>query len=370
MKAFAVRQKQRSCGLVDVPDPSIDSPTSVKIRILDVGVCGTDAEICSFAYGDPPTGGDFLVTGHEALGEVIEIGARVKGLRKGDLVVPSVRRPCPDDDCPACRSGAQDFCFTGNYTERGIKGAHGFLAERIVDEERYLTPVPRHLRDVAVLTEPLTVAEKGLQQYVDVQRRLPWQEDASDEDLMRGRTAVVLGAGPVGLLGAMLLVRRGFAVTVYSRERAPNREAELLGPVGAAYVSSEETPIADLAKRLGRVDLVYEAAGASKFAFDVLANLGTNGVFIFTGVPGHAQDIELEGGTLMKSIVLKNQAAIGTVNAGPQAFVDAVKDLESFDELWPDSLRALITHRHPLAEFCKHAGERDGIKHVISVSDS
>ena len=124
----------------------------------DVGVCGTDREICAFDYGTPPEGCPYLVIGHEALGEVVEVGAEVRRVKPGDLVVPMVRRPCPHEGCMACRANRQDFCYTGDFTERGIVGAHGFLTEFIVDEARYLIPVPAAFRDVMVLVEPLTIA--------------------------------------------------------------------------------------------------------------------------------------------------------------------------------------------------------------------
>ena len=367
MKAFAIWPTSKRSGLVDIDEPRLATATDVRVRILDVGVCGTDAEICGFQYGTPPEGDDFLVMGHEALGEVVEVGAGVRSVAPGDLVVPMVRRPCPHARCAACRAGYQDFCITGDYTERGIKGAHGFLAEQIVEDERYLAKLPPGLRDAGVLIEPLTIAEKALEQYADVQRRLPWQQDAADEALMLGRTALVLGAGPVGLLGAMLLVGRGFTTVVYSRRPAPNAESTLLKEVGAEYASSSETPVPELVKRLGRVDLVYEAAGASQFAFEVLSALDANGVFIFTGVPGRKQPIEIDGGTIMKNVVLLNQAVIGTVNAGRGAFEAAVRDLGEFARVWPGAVRSIITHRHPMAEFCESAAEEDGIKHVISV---
>lgn len=368
MKAFAVWSKEERSGVVDVDEPALASPTAVKLRMLDVGVCGTDAELCEFAYGEPPEGQAFLITGHEALGEVVEVGDEVEWLNEGDLVVPSVRRPCPRPDCPACRGGNQDFCLTGEYTERGIKGAHGFLAETVVEESRYLTPVPRELRRVGVLTEPLTIAEKALRQFLEVERRLPWNAQASDDAILRGKQAVVIGAGPVGLLGAMLLLNRGLQVTVYSRSPEPNDKASLARSIGAEYVSSEETRFAPLAEHLGRVDLVYEAAGASKVAFEVLRGLGTNGVFLFTGVPGRKERFEIDGAAIMKSVVLNNQAVLGTVNASRGDFAAAVRDLGRFQEAWPDALAGIITARHPMAQFCRSAAAKEGIKHVIAVS--
>ena len=143
-------------ALIEHPAPVVSAPTDVKIRILDVGICGTDREICGFDYGTPPAGCDHLVIGHEALGEVVEVGVAVTRLKPGALVVPMVRRPCDHGDCLACREGRQDFCYTGDFTERGINGRHGFMTELVVDDERYMNVVPQELRDVAVLVEPLT----------------------------------------------------------------------------------------------------------------------------------------------------------------------------------------------------------------------
>ena len=248
MKAVAVWPSSRKVGVVEQAAPTLDSDTSVRLRVLDVGVCGTDAEICRFDYGGtPPAGEDHLVVGHEALGQVIELGSRVSRLRPGDLVAPMVRRPCSHPECSACRAGHPDFCETGAYLERGIVGAHGFLAEQVVENERYLVPLAREIRDVGVLTEPLTIAEKGLRQFLEVRRRLPWLERATDDELMAGRHALVLGAGPVGLLGCMLLRLRGFSVTVYSRGPSGSHRAGLVEKLGAAYLSSSETTAAEAA---------------------------------------------------------------------------------------------------------------------------
>jgi threonine dehydrogenase-like Zn-dependent dehydrogenase len=223
MKAVAVTPGKKTVGIVDQPEPRISSPTDVKLRMIEAGVCGTDKEICAFEHGTPPNGSDQLVIGHESLGEVVEIGAQVTRVKVGDLVVPMVRRPCHHDNCIACSSGRQDFCFTGDFQERGIKEMHGFMAQYVVDDEKYMNLVPRELREVAVLVEPLTIAEKALIQVWDVQQRLPWgcaaQPGKAQDHCHR---AVVLGAGPVGLLGAMALVDSDFDTTVYAREPVPN----------------------------------------------------------------------------------------------------------------------------------------------------
>lgn len=150
--------------MIEIAEPKITKPNDVLVRMLEVGVCGTDKEICHFDYGTPPAGSDFLVLGHESLGEVVATSSAVRDLKKGDLVVTMVRRPCEHPECFACRNGRQDFCYTGDFKERGIKELHGFLTELVVDDERYFFKVPPELRDIAVLAEPLTIAEKALTQ--------------------------------------------------------------------------------------------------------------------------------------------------------------------------------------------------------------
>ena len=362
MKAVAVFPQKRQVRVIDAPEPRLESPTQVKVRTLEVGVCGTDKDILQFTYGTPPPGSEYLILGHECLGEVAEVGNAVRGLQKGDLVVPRVRRPCPHATCPACRHGHPDFCVTGDYTERGIKDAHGFCAEFFVEDVAYLHRVPTELREVAVLTEPLTIAEKALREVKRIQERLPWKPEAA------GR-AVVLGAGPVGLLGAMALLRRGYATTVYSLSPKPNEKAEAAEALGAPYFSSKEVSPEELVRQAGAPDVVYEAAGVAKAAFETLKALAYNGVFIFTGVPSHEEALSLEGAALLKQLVLKNQVVLGTVNAADSDFAAALDDLGRFRARWPGGLERLITARHPPEDFADVVTGRkggDGIKHVIT----
>ena len=142
MKAVGVIPTKKEVALLQQAIPGISKPTELKVRTLDVGICGTDREICSFAYGTPPDGSEFLVLGHEAVGEVVETGPGVKKFKVGDLVVPTVRRPCPHPHCPSCRDARQDFCFTGDFTERGIKMTHGYMTEYFVEDESHLNIVP------------------------------------------------------------------------------------------------------------------------------------------------------------------------------------------------------------------------------------
>ncbi len=370
MKALGIFPAEKAIRLVDHPEPEIGRDDEVKVQVLEVGVCGTDKEIAHTLHGLPPKGEDYLVMHHEALGRVIEVGSGVEELAVGDLVVPTVRRPCGDDKCLACKADRQDFCFTGNFTERGIKGAHGYFAERIVDREKYFVKIPEDLRDIAVLVEPLTIAEKALLQVWDIQERLPW---AGKEARAAGEApklkALVLGAGPIGLLGALVLKRNGFDTHVYSLEEEGTPRATMLESIGVEYHSGKEVDVAGLFERIGDVDLVYEATGASQLSFSVLDVMGPNAIFIFTGVPGRAQDVSFDGGRIMRNLVLENHVLLGTVNAGKDAFDAAVADLEAFKKDTPHVFDTLISGRFPMDSFQELlTGKAGGVKNIITIS--
>ncbi|OGT35701.1 MAG: hypothetical protein A3F11_06350 [Gammaproteobacteria bacterium RIFCSPHIGHO2_12_FULL_37_14] len=325
MKAIAVFPNEKKVKLIDVPEPKIESPTQVKLKILDVGICGTDREICEFKYGAPPEGSDFLILGHESLGQVIEIGSGVTDLKVGDLVVTMVRRPCPHKYCMACQAGRQDFCYTGDFKERGINGIHGFMTEYVVDDQKYMLHVPANLKDIGILTEPLTIAEKAVREIYTIQKRLPW--GGADMDKYH---AIVIGAGPVGLLAALVCVIRGFDVTVYSLESENTSRAKIATILGAHYVSAQTSDITQLGKSIsGNIDVIFDGSGASKLSFEMFPLLGYNGVFVWTGIPGRKESIDINAGTIMRDIVLKNQDIVGSVNAGHEDFQGAIQHLNT-----------------------------------------
>ncbi len=361
MKAIAVFPDKKEVRLIDHPEPKIESPNQAKLKMIDIGICGTDKEIVSFQYGTPPPGSDYLIIGHESLGEVVEVGSAVTDVNVGDIVITTVRRPCGNPACPACAAGRQDFCYTGEFTERGIKQQHGFMAEFTVDDAHYMNPLPAHLRSVGVLAEPLTIAEKGIAQVREVQQRLPWSGT---------HQAVVLGAGPVGLLGAMALRVAGFEVWVYSKTAPGDHRQQVTEAIGAKFINADATSIPDIVNELGgTLDVVYEAIGASKLAFDFLQALGPNGIFVFTGVPGRKAPVEVDTDLLMRNLVLKNQVMLGTVNAPKESFQAAIADLRIFHERWPEALGMLISNRFPLENALEPlSGKVGGIKNVVSVS--
>ncbi len=373
MQAVAAFPMRKDVRLIDIPEPVLQEPDQVKLRTLEVGVCGTDREICGFHYGTPPEGSEHLVIGHECLGEVIEVGPDVTEFGRGDLAVLTVRRTCGHSACVSCCEGRQDFCYTGEFTERGIKQQHGFMTEFVVDRARNMLKVPTGLRDYAVLVEPLTIAEKALIEVWQVQQRLPWSCPTSSKN--GGKTkpghchhAVILGAGPIGLLGAMAFANAGFSTFVYSREEEKSAKADLVRSFGAMYVSGQTTPVDHLIDRVGTIDVVYEATGASRMSFEVLQQMGPNAAFVFAGVPGLKGPNPIDTDSIMRNMVLKNQVLLGTVNAGRDAFEAAIRDLQDFQAKWPDALRSLITARHKPGNWRDALFATEGIKHVIQFS--
>lgn len=359
MRSVAVFPKERRLGWVELPEPGRPGPFEARLKVLEVGICGTDREIAAFEYGTPAANSDHLVLGHEALAEVLEVGPEVESLEAGDLVVPTVRRPCSDPHCLACRSGRQDFCTTGRFAERGIKEMDGFLTPYAMEAESYLVKIPPALREFAVLVEPLSIATKAEAQALAIQQRTPFPQQR--------RRALVIGAGPVGILAAMAYRSDGFEAFVYSAEPSSSERANLVRSFGAVYVCAAETPFAQLREQSGPMDILYEAVGITDVAFGALAALGPNGVCILTGIPAEHQPSSLDMSRIMKELVLNNQLVFGTVNAGPQAYEAAVTHLEQFMFLFPESVRRLFT-RYPMDETPGLLREKKGIKDVIRVA--
>src|SRR5215467_5897780 len=360
MQALAVFPSKKHLQLLDIPQPRLQRATDVLLRVREVGLCGTDREISSFEYGSPPPGSDHLILGHESLAEVVEVGRGVHVLRPGDLVVAMVRRPCSHPECRPCRAGRSDFCTTGDFTERGIKQADGFLTDYVLDDEEYLVKVPKPLADVAVLIEPLTVVSKAAVQARAILDRLPYEPGPQ-----RG---LVLGAGPVGLLGAMVLIANGYETVVYSREPEGGDKAKLAHSLGASYVSAASQPIETLAEGTGEFDVVIEAVGFAPVMMAAVRSLHANGVVALTGIPAEGAATEINVGRYLRDLVLKNQVVFGTVNAGRRDYLSAIQQLEQFMILFPQSVRKLITHRLPLGEASRTLMQGNGIKNVVQLN--
>lgn len=338
MKAVAVcPRRAESAHLVDVPKPKLeDTPggRGVLVRVLRVGLDGTDKEIRSGEYGTEPEGSDFLIEGHESFGVVEEVGPAVTEFAPGDYVVSRVRRSGYSlydlIDTP-------DMTTDDEYFEHGISRVHGFLTEYYLEEPKYLIRVPAGLKHVGVLLEPTSIVEKGIVQAYEIQRRLKvWQP----------RRAAVLGAGTIGLLAAMALRNRGLAVTVFGLDEPPYLNSDLVEALRATYVSTRRTGLAEAAERDGRFDLVFEATGFSPIVFDAMQHLpAKNGVMVLSSVTEGDRTIEIPADKINLDFVLGNKVLVGTVNANREHFEEGVRDLAVAEAAYPGWLSRLLTNR-------------------------
>ena len=337
----------------DVPEPP-RADGDVLVRVLEAGVCGTDVEIHEGLYGSAPAGSDFLVLGHENLG-VVESSPADAHVQPGDLVVATVRRPCPDR-CQPCARGQNDMCMTGNFQERGISGLHGFMSERYAESPAYLVKLAPALRDFAVLMEPMSVVQKGIAHAYRIQERLSWQP----------RTAVVVGAGPVGILAAASLRLRGLDVTVAAREGEGHFKDHLLREAGIRYVSTETVPLADFPRAVGPIDLVFEATGAVAVVFPAMRMLAPDGVCILSSVTGGSEPLLVDVAGWNREMVLGNRVAFGTVNAGRAHFESGARDLEIAESRIPGWLSRIVTRRLPFTDIATALVRRpEDIKTVL-----
>jgi threonine dehydrogenase-like Zn-dependent dehydrogenase len=364
MKAIGLVTGTTNVRLVDRPDPQIVAPDDIKLKVLRVGICGTDREETAGGRARAPEGKNELVIGHEMLGQVIEIGKSVKRVKPGDLAVFTVRRGC--GKCIPCAMNRSDMCTTGGFTERGIWGQDGYEAEYAVDKEQYVVYLAPELSAIGVLTEPTSVVEKAIDEAVRVQSaRLP--DAPSTPDWLHGRRCLVAGLGPIGLLGAMVLRLKGAEVFGLDIVEANSARPKWLEVVGGHYVDGRKVPMNNVAETIGPIDLILEAAGIASLDFNLLDALATNGVYVLTGIPGSDRPLQVSGASLMRQLVLKNQVIVGSVNAGRDYFQMAADDLARGELRWKGHVEKLITHRYPFDQFAKAFGDhpQDEIKAVI-----
>lgn len=318
-----------SARLEDVPDPA-EAEGSILVRSIALGVCGTDHEILSGLYGTAPPGEQRLILGHESLGEVLEAPART-GFRAGDRVVGIVRRPDPVP-CTACASGEWDMCRNGLYTERGIKERHGFGSELFRLEPDFAVKVDPALEIRAVLMEPASIVAKAWQHVDRIGRRTAsW----------RPRSLLVTGAGPIGLLAAMMGVQRGLDLHVLDRHKTGPKPELTRGLGGKTYFQPEE--IAGLS-----FDVIMECTAATPLIVEAMARCAPSGIVCLLGVSTPGDKIEFDIGGLNRTMVLNNQVVFGSVNANRGHYDMAAEALAAADRTWLDRL---ITRRVPLARW-------------------
>lgn len=336
MKAIAVKPGiANSVHLVEMPKPSIDEIADgrgVLVKVLRVGVDGTDKEINNAEYGAAPPGDDFLVIGHEGFGVVAEAGANVHELKKGDYVVATVRRP---GFSIYDVIGTNDMTTDDTYYERGINLRHGYLSEYYVDDAEFIVKVPRGLKDVGVLLEPMTVVQKGVTQAFEIQRRLK---------VWKPKRAAVMGAGTIGLLATLVFKLRGMEVVTFGRTPKPYLNSDLIEELDAAYVSTADISVPEYAKQNGGFDIIFEATGFSPIVFDAMQALAKNGVLVLSSVTGGDRMVEVPADKINLDFVLGNKVMVGTVNANREYFETGVKDLSQAVLEYGDWLSRLLTH--------------------------
>jgi threonine dehydrogenase-like Zn-dependent dehydrogenase len=350
-----------------VPKPSLDAipeGRGVLVRVLRVGVDGTDKEINAAEYGAAPPGDDFLIIGHENLGVVEEVGPNVPDtIVPGTYVVASVRRP---GSSIYGQIGLQDFTTDDVYYERGINLLHGYLTEHYVEDARFVFPLPAALQEVGVLLEPTTVAEKGINHAYEIQRRLRVWEP---------RKALILGSGTIGLLMAAVARLRGLELTVASLPRPPYRNSELIEQLGGVYVSTQDRGLAEISEDRGPFDLIMDATGFSPIIWEAAEVLGKNGVLVLSSITGGDRRAEIRSDAINQSFVLGNKVMVGTVNASPADFRSGVDDLIKAEALFPGWLGQLLTTRidglERYDEMIRALTEdRDAIKVYVEVNGS
>ena len=336
MKAIAVIPgTPDSIHLREAPKPSLDEVPGgrgVQVRVLRVGVDGTDKEINAAEYGAPPAGADYLILGHESLGRVEAVGSAVTELSPGDYVVASVRRP---GTSVYDAIGLQDMTTDDSYFERGINLLHGYLAEYYVDSADYMVKIPKQLKAVGVLMEPTSVAEKAIGQAYEIQRRLK---------VWRPRRAAVLGTGTLGLLASMILRLRGLEVVAFGLQEPPYLNSELLSQIGVRYVSTRQSSLKKDCELHGSFDLILEGTGFSPLVYEAMEVLGKNGVLAMVSVTGGDRQISVPADRINQGFVLGNKVAFGSVNASREDFERGVGDLSQAELSYPGWLEKLLTH--------------------------
>jgi threonine dehydrogenase-like Zn-dependent dehydrogenase len=330
MKAIAVRQGETQPTVIEKPRPE-PTPGEALVRTLRVGIDGTDHEVVAGGHGSFPASEDHQVLGHEAIGVVEDPNGT--GLTQGELVVPTVRRPPAAETNRYFEAGEPDMAPDGEYVERGIAGAHGFMAEYFTSPEDFLVSVPDEFAEYGFLVEPISNSEKAFDLAVASRSSFTWNPSR----------AMVLGNGPLGLLTLAMLQAEYEQTYCLGRRDRPDPTIDIIERLGATYVDSRETPLSTVPDVHEPMDLVYEATGHAPHAFNTIDALAANGVGVLLGIPGD-WSFEVDGGRLHREFVLENKALVGSVNSSVPHF-EAARDSLATSPDW--FLDALITSVHP-----------------------
>ena len=355
MQAIGAFPRMTEPRIVELPEPSQPAAGEVLCRTVSLGVCGTDRDILEAAQPMVPQGEPCLVLGHECLGRVESVGDRVSAISVGDYVVPVVRRAFDR------HSARPDMLPFGTFTERGIVHEHGFSSPRWIDRPEYLFRIPREIVEIAVFTEPLSVAEKGINEALAVQRgRL-------GSDAWSNPRVLVTGLGPIAFASLLACRCRQWPVTVYGRDDEQTFRAKLAQDWGASYISDVhfEGNLDDVEGQ--GFDLILECTGSDEVLMRVAPALASCGVMVWLGSSRRPQPRRHNLDVLMRNAVLRNHVHLGTVNAAPRDFEQAIEHLSELNRTHSEQMRAIFTAHVSLSDVLWHCKNREpqGIKTVV-----
>lgn len=349
--------KKGSIRAIDIEQP-VPEASEVLVKTLRAGIDGTDQDINAGRYGTAPEGCDYLVIGHEAVGIVENMGRAVESFSPGDIVVSTVRRPCPEG-CFSCRNFQEDMCLTGDYLERGIKGFHGFMSEYYTEKPDNMICIPSPLRDVAILLEPLSVAEKGVGQIFRIQERLMWSPSR----------ALVLGAGSLGLLATFILRDMGIETYTIARQSKESPKARIVRDSGGRYVDVNVEPLETLPKIYGPFDMIIEATGASGLVVGSRRMVNNGGIVCLLGLyqGDHIESVRLD--QLNLDMVLNNKFMFGSSSSNIGHFKRGVERMASIEHKWPGIMRKMLTRTVRLENVADGLRRRpDDIKVLVDMA--
>ena len=371
---FAVGLKRDAKGVQSfhIPKPAIKKQTDVLVRIKQVGLDGTDFNMVKYDSKDIANDRNEIVLGHELLGVVEDTGKKVSTLKKGDFVTMTIRRGC--NICAPCLHEQSDMCMTGLFTERGIHKIDGFLTSYVVDDEKYILKLPRGMGKYGTFVEPLSIAEKGIEQIRLIQSRLPWgcahPNHSFDSKNWGGcKTAFVIGAGPLGVLAACLLRLAGVETYILERKDEEHIKIKTIKSLGAKYIDIRKTSIPEAFKIAGDVHIIFEASGASEFAINMIPYMSRSSIYVMTGIPKGELKATFDAHAILRQIVRYNQVIVGTVNSNKKHFEMAMKDIPRINRKFDNVLERTITHRFKLNQYEQYFNlqDKNQLKIVVDV---
>jgi glucose 1-dehydrogenase len=374
---FAVGLVRGEKGVFDfeIPKPEIKKPDEVLVRIKEVGLDGTDINMIRYNLQDLSSEHNQIVIGHEGIGVIEEVGNEVKSVGPGDIVALTVRRGC--GECSPCLHNASDMCLTGRYKERGLHKLDGFLTQYVVDQEQYIARVPPAIARLAVLTEPVSIIEKSIQELRTVQSRVPWTCSHPEHGYLSPRwggckIALVVGAGPLGLIAVALMRLAG--ASVFTADIVPENhiKVSLVHRMGAGYLDARtKTPaeLIDLGGTEQYLDIIFEASGVADKALELIKYMARNSIYIMTGIPRQETLMQIDAAQLVSQMVRNNQVLAGSINSNRIHFEMALQDISRINTTFNGILEELVTERFALKDYRQAFGPKgpDHIKTLIEV---